>query len=99
MICIRYDYRINEDPKIIAISNYHICDWIFLLLINSRMPRPRSARSDTSDGDAEGMADKLMERARLQRQYRLMDGDRMAYCQETQDDIKRQKYDETSTIE
>lgn len=55
------------------------------------MPRIRSARSDVSDGDVDGAAEREMEYQRLQRQYRLMENDRKAYCQESQDLIKRQK--------
>ena len=55
------------------------------------MPRIRSARSDVSDADVDGAAEREMEYQRLQRQYRLMENDRKAYCQESQDHIKRQK--------
>jgi len=54
------------------------------------MPRPRSSRSDVSDGDIDGMAERELEYQRLQRQYRIMENDRKAYCQESQDIIKRQ---------
>jgi len=62
------------------------------------MPRIRSARSDISDGDVDGQAEREMEYQRLQRQYRLMENDRKAYCQESQDLIKRQK-DEIDKLE
>ncbi|KAK2148881.1 hypothetical protein LSH36_477g01000 [Paralvinella palmiformis] len=53
------------------------------------MPRPRSpAHSDISDGEADGNEAEL---ARLQRRYRVMENDRKAYCQESQDVIKRQR--------
>jgi hypothetical protein len=55
------------------------------------MPPIRSARSDVSDGDVDGMADREMEYQKLCRQYRLMENDRKAYCQESQDHIKRQR--------
>lgn len=55
------------------------------------MPRIHSARSDVSDGDVDGMAEKEQEFAKLQRQYRIMENDRKAYCQESQDLIKKQK--------
>ncbi|XP_050412096.1 coiled-coil domain-containing protein 63 [Patella vulgata] len=53
------------------------------------MPRPRSARSDVSDADMEGLAE--AELVKLQRQYRLMDGDRAAYAEESQNMIRKQK--------
>ncbi|XP_063410903.1 outer dynein arm-docking complex subunit 1-like [Mytilus trossulus] len=53
------------------------------------MPRPRSARSDTSDADLEGMAEQ--ELVKLQRQYRIMEGDRAAYTEESQNLIRKQK--------
>ena len=56
------------------------------------MPRPRSSRSDVSDGDIDGMAERELEYQRLQRQYRIMENDRKAYCQESQDIIKRQRW-------
>ncbi|ESO88792.1 hypothetical protein LOTGIDRAFT_218971 [Lottia gigantea] len=56
------------------------------------MPRPRSARSDVSDADMEGLAE--VELVKLQRQYRLMDGDRTAYTEESQNMIRRQKAEE-----
>lgn len=55
------------------------------------MPRARSARSDVSDGDVDGLAEREMEYQRLCRQYRLMENDRKAYCQESQDLIKKQR--------
>lgn len=54
------------------------------------MPRPRSARSDTSDADMEGLQEQ--ELVKLQRQYRLMEGDRAAYTEESQNIIRKQKY-------
>jgi len=53
--------------------------------------RARSARSDTSDADMDGLAERDLELQRLQRQLRLMDGDRKAYCFESGDAIKKQK--------
>lgn len=55
------------------------------------MPRARSARSDVSDGDLDGSAERELEYQRLMRQYRLMESDRKAYTQESQDHIKRQR--------
>ncbi|XP_078507066.1 coiled-coil domain-containing protein 63-like isoform X3 [Lissotriton helveticus] len=56
-----------------------------------KMPRGRavsSGRSDTSEVDLEGMAEG--ELAKLQRKYRLKEGDRQAYSIESQDVIRRQ---------
>ena len=53
------------------------------------MPRPRSARSDTSDADLEGLQE--AELVKLQRQYRIMEGDRAAYTEESQNLIRKQK--------
>ena len=56
------------------------------------MHRARSARSDTSDGDMDGLAaEKEMELSRCLRQLRIMENDRKAYSIESQDLIKRQK--------
>jgi len=52
------------------------------------MGRPRSARSDNSDAE-EGLAEQ--ELVKLNRQYRLMEGDRTAYAQESQNLIRKQK--------
>ena len=54
-----------------------------------KMPRPRSARSDNSDADMEGLAEQ--ELAKLQRQYRIMENDRGAYTEESQNVIRKQK--------
>ena len=56
----------------------------------SEMPRPRSAHSDNSDGDMELQAEQ--ELLKLQRQYRIMEGDRAAYTEESQNVIRKQKY-------
>ncbi|XP_041377730.1 coiled-coil domain-containing protein 63-like isoform X2 [Gigantopelta aegis] len=53
------------------------------------MPRPRSARSDVSDTDIEGLQEG--ELVKLQRQYRLMEGDRAAYTEESQNLIRKQR--------
>ena len=53
------------------------------------MPRARSARSDNSDGDMEALAE--LELAKLQRQYRIMENDRAAYTEESQNIIRKQK--------
>lgn len=60
------------------------------------MPRPRSARSDNSDADMEGLAEQ--ELAKLQRQYRIMENDRGAYTEESQNVIRKQK-GEIGTLE
>ncbi len=54
------------------------------------MPRPRSARSDVSDPDMEGLQEG--ELLKLQRQYRLMEGDRSAYTDESTNMIRKQKW-------
>ena len=65
----------------------------FYMLWLQMAHRVRSARSDTSDADMDGMAERDLELQRLQRQLRLMDGDRKAYCFESGDTIKKQKWD------
>ncbi|XP_077998326.1 coiled-coil domain-containing protein 63-like [Glandiceps talaboti] len=52
-------------------------------------PRSASRRSDTSDIDADQQLAET-ELAKLQRQYRIMEGDRNAYNIESQDIIRRQ---------
>ncbi|XP_070584900.1 outer dynein arm-docking complex subunit 1 [Erythrolamprus reginae] len=47
-----------------------------------------SLRSDTSEGDLEGIAEG--ELAKLQRQFRLLEGDRHAYALESRETIRRQ---------
>ena len=56
------------------------------------MPRPRSAVSELSDVDAEGIAEQEAELQKLKQQYRLLENDRKAYAQEAQDMIKKQKW-------
>ncbi|CAK8690630.1 coiled-coil domain-containing protein 63-like isoform X2 [Clavelina lepadiformis] len=54
------------------------------------MPRGKSARSfrsDASEGDMEGFE---VELEKLQRKYRIMEGDRQAYALESQDVIRKQ---------
>jgi len=53
------------------------------------MPHPRSARSDMSDADMEGIQEQ--ELVKLQRSYRNMEGDRAAYTEESQNVIRKQK--------
>ncbi|XP_076452028.1 outer dynein arm-docking complex subunit 1-like [Babylonia areolata] len=53
------------------------------------MPQPRSARSDMSDGEMEGIAE--AELSKLQRQFRIMENDRAAYTEESQNTIRKQK--------
>jgi len=55
------------------------------------MPRPRSAGSEGSDIDADGLAEQEQELQKLRHQYRLLENDRKAYAQETQDVIKKQR--------
>ena len=49
----------------------------------------RSARSDTSDNEMEGIAE--AELVKLQRQFRIMENDRRAYTEESQNKIRKQK--------
>lgn len=53
------------------------------------MPRPKSAAPDSDDEG--GVAEKEAEFARLQRDYRTMQGDRQAYTEETQAKIRKQR--------
>ncbi|XP_059141450.1 coiled-coil domain-containing protein 63-like [Physella acuta] len=53
------------------------------------MPHPRSARSDMSDADMEGLQEQ--ELVKLQRTFRNMEGDRSAYTEESQNMIRKQK--------
>ncbi|BFZ23745.1 hypothetical protein BsWGS_26784 [Bradybaena similaris] len=53
------------------------------------MPHPRSARSDVSDADMEGLQEQ--ELANLQRSFRMMEGDRAMYTEESQNKIRKQK--------
>ncbi|XP_078682326.1 coiled-coil domain-containing protein 63-like isoform X2 [Branchiostoma floridae x Branchiostoma belcheri] len=53
------------------------------------MHRAASRRSEASEPDMDGMAES--ELAKLQRQYRIMEGDRKAYCEESQNIIRKQK--------
>ncbi|XP_041745032.1 coiled-coil domain-containing protein 114 isoform X1 [Coregonus clupeaformis] len=56
------------------------------------MPRGRSAtsvHSDSSDMDIDGIAETEM--GKLQRQFRIMGGDRLAYSIQSQDHIRRQR--------
>jgi len=56
------------------------------------MNRPHSRRSDGSDVEQDLLANELkMELTKHQQQYRLMEGDRKAYCEETQNSIRKQK--------
>lgn len=54
-----------------------------------KMPRPRSARSDVTDGDMEVLVEQELQK--LQRQFRIMEGDRAAYTEESQNLIRKQK--------
>lgn len=53
------------------------------------MPHPHSARSDASDGEMEGLQEQ--ELVKLQRQNRIMENDRAAYTEESQNHIRKQK--------
>ena len=52
--------------------------------------RAQSARSDTSD--IEQHVETMMELKKLERSYRIMEKDRKAYTQESQQHINRQRY-------
>ncbi|XP_057702173.1 coiled-coil domain-containing protein 114 [Corythoichthys intestinalis] len=54
----------------------------------SRRRTPKSARSDTSDADVDGTE---LEKAKLLRQYRIMDADRQAYRIHAQQQIHKQQ--------
>ena len=54
-----------------------------------KMQRAASRRSEASDQEMDGIAE--AELAKLQRQYRIMEGDRKAYCEESQNVIRRQR--------
>jgi len=56
-----------------------------------RMPRPKSGGSDGSDNDGDGSTENELEYQKLQRQYRLLENDKRAYTQESQDLIKKQR--------
>ena len=64
---------------------------MYYIFRDLKMPRPRSARSDNSDADMEGLAEQ--ELVKLQRQFRIMQGDKEAYTEESQNMIRKQKYD------
>lgn len=53
------------------------------------MPRARSAASDSDEEG--GLAEKEAEYARLQREYRTMQGDRQAYTEQAQSQIRKQR--------
>ncbi|XP_076821624.1 coiled-coil domain-containing protein 63-like [Clavelina lepadiformis] len=53
------------------------------------MQRAASRRSESSEQEMDGLAE--AELAKLQRQYRIMEGDRKAYCEESQNRIRRQR--------
>ncbi|KXJ14271.1 coiled-coil domain-containing protein 63 [Exaiptasia diaphana] len=53
------------------------------------MQRAQSRRSDTSEAELDGIAEQ--ELAKLQRQYRIMEGDRKAYSEETHNTIRKQR--------
>jgi len=55
------------------------------------MPRPRSAASESSEIDADGLAEQELELQKLWHQYRLLENDRKAYAQTSQDMIKKQR--------
>ena len=53
------------------------------------MQRAVSRRSESSEQEMDGIAE--AELAKLQRQYRIMEGDRKAYCEESQNVIRKQR--------
>lgn len=53
------------------------------------MPRSWSGRSDGSDGEMETLAEG--ELSKLQRQYRIMENDRNAYTEESQNMLRKQR--------
>jgi len=56
------------------------------------MPRPRSAGSEGSDIDADGLAEQELELQKLNHQYRVLEKERKNYAQEAQDTIKKQRW-------
>lgn len=52
------------------------------------MQRVHSRRSEGSEAEVDGLAEQ--ELAKLQRQYRIIEGDRRAYSEETQNQIRKQ---------
>ena len=62
---------------------------ILMLLFRYTMQRAVSRRSESSEQEMDGIAE--AELAKLQRQYRIMEGDRKAYCEESQNVIRRQR--------
>ncbi|KAJ8388986.1 hypothetical protein AAFF_G00125470 [Aldrovandia affinis] len=80
----RYKLRSDQSKKRSTFTHSHKKK-------NTTMPRGRSAVSMLSDGsemDIDGIAE--TELAKLQRQFRIMEGDRQAYGIETQNLIRRQ---------
>ena len=53
------------------------------------MQRAVSRNSDSSEQEMDSLAEN--ELAKLKRQYRIMEGDRKAYCEESQNIMRRQK--------
>lgn len=58
-------------------------------MFSENMQRAVSRRSESSEQELDGLAE--AELAKLQRQYRIMEGDRRAYCEESQNTIRKQK--------
>ncbi|EDV23841.1 uncharacterized protein TRIADDRAFT_64012, partial [Trichoplax adhaerens] len=52
------------------------------------MQRVQSRRSEVSESEVDGLVEQ--ELAKLQRQYRIMEGDRKAYSEESQNLIRKQ---------
>ncbi|XP_039274347.2 coiled-coil domain-containing protein 63-like [Styela clava] len=52
------------------------------------MQRAASRHSETSEQEMDGLENEL---AKMQRQYRIMEGDRKAYCEESQNIIRKQR--------
>ncbi|XP_065069999.1 coiled-coil domain-containing protein 63-like [Rhopilema esculentum] len=53
------------------------------------MPRVQSGRSDMSEVEPDGLAEQ--ELTKLQQQYRIMEGDRKSYSEESQNQIRKQR--------
>jgi hypothetical protein len=67
--------------------------YIFFSTSTMAPGRSKSARSDMSDSDDnEAYGEKEDELKKLQRQYRIMNNDRDAYTQESQDLIRKQRF-------
>ncbi|KAL9970046.1 hypothetical protein ACROYT_G022360 [Oculina patagonica] len=59
-----------------------------MVCLEFNMQRVHSRRSEGSEAEVDGLAEQ--ELAKLQRQYRIIEGDRRAYSEETQNQIRKQ---------